>query len=60
MHGAQRRGIVILFQGVATMICAGAIYLVALFTQQVSRSNEQNTHEFNSLKLEWSVQLQCQ
>jgi hypothetical protein len=35
-----------------------AIYLVAWFTQQVSRSIEQNTHEFNSLKIEWSDQLQ--
>ncbi len=34
-----------------------AIYLVAWFTQQVNQSNEQNTHEFNSLKVEWSGQL---
>ncbi len=34
-----------------------AIYLVAWFTQQVKRSIEQNTREFNSLKsrMEWST-----
>ncbi len=35
-----------------------AIYLVVWFTQRMSRSIEQNTHEFSSLKIEWSGQLQ--
>ena len=34
-----------------------AIYLVAWFTQQMNQSNEKNTHEFNSLKVEWNGQL---